>query len=188
MTAPIASVARNEPCPCGSGKRYKECHGAIDAARPAAGDPPPAERGGEIALLMRDALALQQAGRLADAIAKYESVLAEQPGNFDALHMLGVAWFQRHQLDRAEEYVDRALAIRPEVTVAQSNRALIVHARRLVTEEAELCRQVLPRMSALSIDRPLRGQQKLDLVIAARELDADDLRVIMRLASDPRFH
>jgi uncharacterized protein YecA (UPF0149 family) len=23
------SVARNEPCPCGSGKRYKHCHGAL---------------------------------------------------------------------------------------------------------------------------------------------------------------
>jgi preprotein translocase subunit SecA len=22
-------VARNAPCPCGSGKRYKQCHGAL---------------------------------------------------------------------------------------------------------------------------------------------------------------
>ncbi len=22
-------VARNEPCPCGSGKKYKHCHGAL---------------------------------------------------------------------------------------------------------------------------------------------------------------
>ena len=22
-------VGRNEPCPCGSGKRYKQCHGAL---------------------------------------------------------------------------------------------------------------------------------------------------------------
>ena len=22
-------VGRNEPCPCGSGKKYKHCHGAI---------------------------------------------------------------------------------------------------------------------------------------------------------------
>jgi preprotein translocase subunit SecA len=25
-------VGRNDPCPCGSGKKYKKCHGAIDAA------------------------------------------------------------------------------------------------------------------------------------------------------------
>ena len=23
-------VGRNEPCPCGSGKKYKQCHGRID--------------------------------------------------------------------------------------------------------------------------------------------------------------
>ena len=22
-------IGRNEPCPCGSGKKYKKCHGAI---------------------------------------------------------------------------------------------------------------------------------------------------------------
>jgi preprotein translocase subunit SecA len=24
-----ARVGRNDPCPCGSGKKYKQCHGAI---------------------------------------------------------------------------------------------------------------------------------------------------------------
>jgi preprotein translocase subunit SecA len=24
-------VGRNEPCPCGSGKKYKKCHGATEA-------------------------------------------------------------------------------------------------------------------------------------------------------------
>jgi len=23
-------VGRNEPCPCGSGKKYKHCHGRLD--------------------------------------------------------------------------------------------------------------------------------------------------------------
>lgn len=27
QTKPITKVGRNEPCPCGSGKKYKECHG-----------------------------------------------------------------------------------------------------------------------------------------------------------------
>jgi tetratricopeptide (TPR) repeat protein len=26
--APVAKVGRNDPCPCGSGKKYKKCHGA----------------------------------------------------------------------------------------------------------------------------------------------------------------
>ena len=33
MTAALAPPAsRNAPCPCGSGKRYKDCHGALAAA------------------------------------------------------------------------------------------------------------------------------------------------------------
>ena len=184
----MAHVARNDPCPCGSGRRYKECHGAFEAAPAedsAAGRAPSPQA--DLASLMRDALAAQQEGRLADAIAKYEAVLSEQPRNFDALHMLGVAWYQRHQLDRAEEYVDRALAVRPDVAAAQSNRALIAHGRRLAREEADLCRRVLRKMSPLSADRPTREGEERDLVIAARELDADDLSVIGRLAGDPRF-
>jgi preprotein translocase subunit SecA len=27
--ATAAKVGRNDPCPCGSGKKYKKCHGAI---------------------------------------------------------------------------------------------------------------------------------------------------------------
>ena len=27
-------VGRNDPCPCGSGKKYKKCHGVSDALNP----------------------------------------------------------------------------------------------------------------------------------------------------------
>src|SRR5262249_6408627 len=30
-------VGRNDPCPCGSGKKYKKCHGAEGGAPPASG-------------------------------------------------------------------------------------------------------------------------------------------------------
>ena len=26
----VPKVGRNEPCPCGSGKKYKHCHGRLD--------------------------------------------------------------------------------------------------------------------------------------------------------------
>jgi preprotein translocase subunit SecA len=32
-------VGRNDPCPCGSGKKYKKCHGADGPTRPAGGAP-----------------------------------------------------------------------------------------------------------------------------------------------------
>jgi preprotein translocase subunit SecA len=31
---PFANVGRNEKCPCGSGKKYKQCHGAPGGAGP----------------------------------------------------------------------------------------------------------------------------------------------------------
>jgi tetratricopeptide (TPR) repeat protein len=184
-------AARNSPCPCGSGKRYKECHGAFNSS---AGSRVPLlepSQQTELVKLMREALALQQEGRLADAIAKYEVVVAQQPGNFDALHMLGVAWFQSNKLDRAADYVDRALTIRPDVIAAQSNRKLIDDARQLMAMEAMLCREVLPQLSALcrwNLPNWLCGEsQALDLVVAARALDADDLRIVKRIVGDPRF-
>lgn len=33
-------VGRNEPCPCGSGKKYKHCHGRLHPAREGGGTPP----------------------------------------------------------------------------------------------------------------------------------------------------
>jgi preprotein translocase subunit SecA len=32
VTRAQAKVGRNDPCPCGSGKKYKKCHGASEAA------------------------------------------------------------------------------------------------------------------------------------------------------------
>jgi tetratricopeptide (TPR) repeat protein len=44
--ARVAGTGRNEPCPCGSDKKYKKCHLAADeaAASPPAGPPDPMER------------------------------------------------------------------------------------------------------------------------------------------------
>lgn len=140
---------------------------------------------------MHNALALQQQGRLADAIASYENVVARGPSNFDALHMLGVAWFQSNQLDRAEHYLRRALAIRPDIEAARSNLKLIDNVRRVEAMETELCREVLPRMSALCqarvSDWPLGESATLDLVVAARGIDADERTILRRIARDSRY-
>jgi GT2 family glycosyltransferase len=71
------ATSRNAPCPCGSGKRYKHCHGVA-----AAGADPPA--------LLAQALAEQRAGHLDAAESLYRRALEETPDNPDALHMLAV--------------------------------------------------------------------------------------------------
>lgn len=76
------ATQRNAPCPCGSGRRYKHCHGA------AAEEP---EGGGTL----ERALAEQRRGRLDAAESLYRRALEETPGHPDALHMLAVVRLTR---------------------------------------------------------------------------------------------
>ena len=127
-------ASRNAPCPCGSGRRYKECHGAngrATAAPDAAG----------LDDLLRRALSAQQAGRLDGAIDGYREALARAPGHFDALHMLGVAHFQRGDFEVALARIDDALAARPGDAAARFNRRLVENALARRPAEAELRRE-----------------------------------------------
>ena len=56
------AAGRNDPCPCGSGKRYKQCHGALGAT--ARGGRGSAARPRDADALVRAALAAHQRGEL----------------------------------------------------------------------------------------------------------------------------
>ena len=70
----------------------------------------------------REALALHQEGRLAQAQALYQGILASQPDNADALHLLGVVASQSGDYARALELIDRAIAINPRDAAFHCNR------------------------------------------------------------------
>lgn len=164
--APPAS--RNSPCPCGSGRRWKDCHGRVEEAAPAAGD---------VAQRLRAALAAQQSGRIADAIAVYDEVIAARPDLFDAWHMRGVARFQRLEFDLAERDIRRALEIAPRLEAARGNLALVVQGRRIAEDEVALCREVLPRYAPLAVDppvAPLDGVAAGDRVFVLDAADAPE--------------
>jgi hypothetical protein len=101
MNAP----SRNAPCPCGSGRRYKECHGAFGVDGRAAGAAPLADA----RRLMNEALANQTARRLDAAEGLYRQALAIVPDEPDALQMLGVIRYERGDLDEAKSLILRAL-------------------------------------------------------------------------------
>ena len=73
---------RNAPCFCGSGKRFKHCHGSMSAVAP-----PIAPRD--------QALAAHRAGLLGRAEALYREALAADPNDVDCLHLLGVVQMER---------------------------------------------------------------------------------------------
>ena len=140
-----AAPRRNAPCPCGSGKRYKDCHGALVAPsdRPAR----------DIAMRQRmeAAAAAQRAGSYAEAIALYESVLATSPRTFGAVHMLGVVHYQRGEFARAHELVRSALAIMPADAGARYNLRLIESALQRRAVERTICAETLPRLGGRCI-------------------------------------
>jgi hypothetical protein len=137
----MIAPGRNGPCPCGSGKRYKDCHGALTApSGPPAGDVAMGQR-------MGAALAAQQAGRYTEAIALYEAVIAQHPRTFDAVHMLGVVHFQRGEFERAQELVTAALVIMPADAGARHNLQLIESALERRAIERAICGETLPRLA-----------------------------------------
>jgi tetratricopeptide (TPR) repeat protein len=72
---------------------------------------------------VQQALALHQQGRLTEAEAAYQAVLEQQPGQFDALHFLGVIALQNGQTLRAIDLITQALARDRSNAFAYSNLA-----------------------------------------------------------------
>ena len=96
-----SQAPRNAPCGCGSGRRFKACHGRIEAA--------PRMSDAVFEQVMHASLAAQRAGRLDEARAGYENVLAQRPDAPDALNMLGVIDLAQGDLESALRRLRRAV-------------------------------------------------------------------------------
>jgi len=142
-----APPSRNDPCPCGSGKRYKHCHGGADAA---AGVPPPehptaaseqartAARAAPAAPLKEepsspDNLAhagatAHASGDLQTAEQHYLRALASQADHPVALHYLGVLRYQQGRLDDALPLLERTASRVPYEPEFHNNHGLALAA------------------------------------------------------------
>ncbi len=107
------AIGRNEPCPCGSGRKYKHCCGAPE--RQAA--PGPASSAAALVEGVADKLAsasrLLQAGQLAQAERLYRQVLADDAANAQATHFLGMCLFQAGRPDEGMAALRRSVALAP---------------------------------------------------------------------------
>src|SRR5262245_17638792 len=96
---------RNDPCPCGSGIKFKKCCQQIASAQSGTSSVT------YTLSLLNDAIDHHRAGRTAEAERGYRAVLAQQPQQIDALHLLGVVCQQRGDSLGAVELIKRAIAL-----------------------------------------------------------------------------
>jgi len=123
------SPNRNDPCPCGSGKKYKKCclgkpaathifspraETSVNHSVNASNVAPPSE------LLMRG-VALHQAGMLNEAEASYRALLARNPHDCDALHYLGLIALQRGLHQEAIYLIESAIRINRAIPAFHCN-------------------------------------------------------------------
>jgi tetratricopeptide (TPR) repeat protein len=75
-----------------------------------------------------EAVALHQAGRLPEATALYQRVLAADPAHVEAKRLLGVAAIQAGDLAEAERLLREAIAIAPTNAKSYDNLSFVLHA------------------------------------------------------------
>ncbi|HTR58861.1 MAG TPA: tetratricopeptide repeat protein [Casimicrobiaceae bacterium] len=126
---PDWNIRRNDPCPCGSGQRYKDCHGA---PRPGG-----SESLGEIA---RAGLAQgdyrRRRGEHDAAIAAYETAIAAGSAHPVLLNNLGLSLQALGRLDVAADRYREAIALQPELLQAHANLGDVLSARHRYAEAA----------------------------------------------------
>lgn len=75
-------------------------------------------------LNLHNAIALHQQGQLGQAKAMYHQLLAIDPRNADALHLLGLIAHQTANYQSAVDIISQAIELKPDLAEAYSNRGL----------------------------------------------------------------
>ena len=142
------SVSRNDPCPCGSGRRFKDCHGSLrdgtgvatSLAQPPAATTTRTSRyrpagndwidigddgADRLGAMMELALKHQVGQRVRNAERLYRAVLEEAPKTHDALHMLGVVRLGLGDYADAERLLRAAMALRAPYPAIEQNWSLV---------------------------------------------------------------
>jgi tetratricopeptide (TPR) repeat protein len=73
--------------------------------------------------VLKAAIGMHQAGQFGEALPLYQRILAREPANADALHLLGVLYHQQGDNTRAIDMIGRAVALRPNVAAFHANLA-----------------------------------------------------------------
>jgi protein O-GlcNAc transferase len=93
--------------------------------------------------MIQAALNFHRQGRLSDAERLYRGVLAQDPGQFDALHLLGVLKLQQGDAGEAFSLLSRAVERRPDAAEALSNLTVALLALNRHQEALAICDRLL---------------------------------------------
>jgi tetratricopeptide (TPR) repeat protein len=93
--------------------------------------------------VLTSAIELHQGGRLGEAAALYQEILAHERENAEALHLLGVVHHQQGDHAKAIELIGRAVALRPSVPAFHANLAEAYRATGQWDRAAGCCRAAL---------------------------------------------
>jgi Flp pilus assembly protein TadD len=176
MNAP--TVRRNDPCPCGSGRRFKECHGKLGDEPAAAPNPQQAFHDGmqafhrgqpETAIARFDAVlaadpqhvsaghfkgyALCQLGRFDEGMALLRQAVEAQPANPDFQGNIGIIHYVLGELPEAIAALGRAIEIAPATAEPYSNLALALRDSGEFERAHEAAREAVARNPALAVAR-----------------------------------
>lgn len=139
---PTKPVGRNEPCPCGSGKKYKKCHLEKDEAeRVAAARAKAAEEEAKEQERLQKERARREAFREADRQATAEALRESQA--LDAASNAVVDLLEAGKLDEAEQAARELLKRYPQVPDGHERLASVYEARGDHRQAADCYRKVI---------------------------------------------
>ena len=126
-----APIRRNDPCPCGSGRRFKDCHGKLESAAPS------------MDATIANALQLHQQGKLEPAEQAYRDILSREPGHAIATHYLGMAAWQRGDAAEGERLMRASIAANGSIPDFHNNLGLLLRDARKTADAIACYRKAL---------------------------------------------
>ena len=139
-------IGRNDPCPCGSGKKYKQCCLPRGGARATAIAAPPASEQTQAGVHANLGNLLNDQGRLDEAVDAYRRALALKPDFAEVHSNLGVTLHAQGKFDLAAASHRLALSLKPGYAAAHFNLGLSLQALARHEEAAESYRSTLALM------------------------------------------
>ena len=119
----MSDYARNAPCPCGSGKKYKRCCGQNVAPRMGGGDMHAYDAG----ISYQQAVALYQQGDLQGAEAICKQLLQKKRNDIPALELSAGIALQRGDARQAASFLLRQVKLQPHNAIVHSNLGMALH-------------------------------------------------------------